>query len=57
MGIAHVTWYILILRSIYGCIQNIGAYEFKIINEVKTSKLDLGYVEPCYGCNNFVNNV
>jgi hypothetical protein len=53
MGIANVTWYILILWSVYGCVQKIGAYEFKIINEVQNfQNLDFGYVELCYGCNN-----
>jgi hypothetical protein len=35
MGIANVTWYIHILWSMYGCVQNIGAYEFEIVNEVR----------------------
>jgi hypothetical protein len=34
MGIANLTWYILMLWSMYGCIQNIGAYKFQIISEV-----------------------
>jgi hypothetical protein len=35
MEIAIVTWYILILWSMYGCVQNIFAYEFKIIHVVQ----------------------
>jgi hypothetical protein len=34
MGIANVTWYIFILWSIYGCVQNLGASKFKIIHVV-----------------------
>jgi hypothetical protein len=34
MEIANVIWYILILWSMYGCVQNIGAYEFEIIEMV-----------------------
>jgi hypothetical protein len=35
MGITNATWYILILQSMYGCFQNIDAYEFKIIHMVR----------------------
>jgi hypothetical protein len=42
MGIAIVTWYVLILWSINGCVQNIGAYEFKIIHV-----MDVAICEQC----------
>ena len=32
MEIANVTLHIQILGSMYGCVQNIGAYEFEIIH-------------------------
>jgi hypothetical protein len=35
MEIGNVTWYILILWLTYGCFQNIGAYKFKIIKDVR----------------------
>jgi hypothetical protein len=35
MAIANVNWYILILWLMYDCVQNIGAYEFKIIHLVQ----------------------
>jgi hypothetical protein len=34
MGIANVSWYTLILWSMYGCVQNIDAYEFEIFHLV-----------------------
>jgi hypothetical protein len=35
MRIADVTWYILILWSMYGYVQNICAYKFEIIHVVR----------------------
>jgi hypothetical protein len=35
MWIGNITWYILILWSMYGCVQNIFVYEFKIIHVVQ----------------------
>jgi hypothetical protein len=35
MGIASVTWYIFMLWSMYGCVQDIGAYKFKKIHVVQ----------------------
>jgi hypothetical protein len=46
------------LWSSYGCVQNLGAYKFKIILLVrKFHSLDLSCMEIRDECSNFVNNV
>jgi hypothetical protein len=58
MEIANVTWYILILWSVYGYVQNICVYEFKIFMLYKKFKTWLNlYKTICDGCGNFMNNV
>jgi hypothetical protein len=42
----------------HGFFKNIGAHEFKIIHVIrKFQNLDLGYLELCDECSNFVNNI
>jgi hypothetical protein len=54
MGIVNVTWCILIIGLGYDCVQNIDAYEFKIIHYgVKFLYCYLGYVH-CSQMDTFV---
>jgi hypothetical protein len=58
MGIGHITLiYPHITVNIWLCLKYKVHMNTKLLMRYKKFKTYLGYVELCYGCNNFMNNV